>query len=122
MTFHGQTPPTSSRLGFERLVSSCQIHAQAAPCHVPSDTWRDEVEEFAQVAWAEGEYIETVRRAISPLLASVPSGVDDFIDWFEDLKETGPGQGDELFPWLAERANREEATGRRRGQLMTYWR
>ena len=49
-----------------------------------------------------------VRREISPLLANVPSGVDDFIDWFEELKETGPGQGDELFPWLADRANREE--------------
>ena len=25
-----------------------------------------------------------------------------FIAWFEELKETGPGQGDPLFPWLAE--------------------
>ena len=35
----------------------------------------------------------------------MPSGVDDFIDWFEELKETGPGQGDPLFPWLAEAAS-----------------
>ena len=58
--------------------------------------------------WAEGEYIETVRREISPLLASVPSDVDGFIDWFEELKVTGPGQGDELFPWLAQHASRED--------------
>ena len=32
----------------------------------------------------------------------------DFIDWFEELRETGPGQGDPLFPWIAEVATREE--------------
>ena len=41
-------------------------------------------------------------------MAAVPSGVDDFIAWFEELKETGPGQGDPLFPWLAEKASRED--------------
>src|SRR6185503_16265909 len=45
---------------------------------------------------------------VSPLLANVPSGVDDFIDWFEELKRTGPGQGDELFPWLAQNASRKD--------------
>ena len=60
------------------------------------------------VTRAEGEYIEAVRREISPLVAELPSGVDDFIAWFEELKETGPGQGDPLFPWLAESASRED--------------
>ena len=80
--------------------SSCQ--------HFPPAAWRDEVEEFARVTRAEGEYIEAVRREVSPLLANVPSRVDDFIDWFEELKRTGPGQGDELFPWLAQNASRED--------------
>ena len=39
---------------------------------------------------------------------SVPSGVDDFIAWFEELKVTGPGQADPLFPWLAEKASYED--------------
>jgi hypothetical protein len=30
------------------------------------------------------------------------------VHWFEALKENGPGQGDALFPWLAERASFEE--------------
>jgi hypothetical protein len=94
--------------GFERFhIELAKYNARQLMPAFPTDAWRDEVDEFAQVSWAEGEYIETVRREIS-LLASVPSGVDDFIDWFEELKETGPGQGDELFPWLAERANRED--------------
>jgi hypothetical protein len=74
----------------------------------PHETWREDVEVLARVVRAEGEYIEAVRREISPLVAELPSGVDDFITWFEELKETGPGQGDPLFPWLAESANRED--------------
>ena len=42
------------------------------------------------------------------MVADIPCDVDSFIDWFEDLKETGPGQGDPLFPWLAEAAGRDE--------------
>jgi len=74
----------------------------------PTDTWRDELDEYATVTRAEGEYIEAVRREIAPLVADVPSGVDDFIDWFEELKATGPGQGDPLFPWLAETASQDD--------------
>ena len=74
----------------------------------PTDAWRDELDEYATVTRAEGEYIEAVRREIAPLVADVPSGVDDFIDWFEELKATGPGQGDPLFPWLAETASQDD--------------
>jgi hypothetical protein len=74
----------------------------------PTRAWRDEVDEYGKVMIAEGEYIETIRREISPLVANVPTNVEDFIDWFEELKNTGPGQGDPLFPWLAETANRED--------------
>ena len=95
--------------GFERFhIELAKYNARQLMPAFPSDSWRYEVEEFAQVACAEGEYIERVRREISPLLASVPSSVNDFIYWFEELKETGPGQGDKLFPWLAEHANRED--------------
>ena len=76
--------------------------------HFPNETWREEIDDYARVSRAEGEYIEAVRLEISPLLADIPSEVDGFIDWFEDLKETGPGQGDPLFPWLAESATRED--------------
>ena len=74
----------------------------------PTRDWRDEVEDYARVARAEGEYIEAVRSKVAPLLTKVPSAVDDFIDWFEELKRKGPGQGDELFPWLARSASRED--------------
>jgi hypothetical protein len=37
-------------------------------------------------------------------VVNIPQDVDGFIAWFERLRETGPGQGDPLFPWLAGKA------------------
>lgn len=75
---------------------------------LPTASWRDDLDENACVLRAEGEYIEAVRREVSPLVAAIPTHVGAFIDWFEELRETGPGQGDALFPWLAESANLEQ--------------
>jgi hypothetical protein len=94
---------------FDRFqIELAKYNGQQLRPGFPSDAWREELDEYAIVTRAEGEYIEAVRREISPLVAEVPSGVDDFITWFEELKETGPGQGDALFPWLAESASRED--------------
>ena len=38
--------------------------------------------------------------------AQAPRDPDGFVAWFEGLKETGPGQGDPLFPWLADASPR----------------
>lgn len=74
----------------------------------PDKNWREDFDAYAKVMRAEGEYIEAVREEISPLVVGIPESVDDFIDWFEALKENGPGQDDPLFPWLAEAASHEE--------------
>jgi hypothetical protein len=60
-----------------------------------------------EAAWARAEidFVEGLRRAIAPLTANIPNEVDGFIAWFEALKQTGPGQGDPLFPFLAESAS-----------------
>lgn len=70
--------------------------------------WRGALEEETRVRQAEGEFVETLRGEIAPFVANIPDGVEDFIAWFEGLKETGPGQGDQLFPWLATEASREQ--------------
>jgi hypothetical protein len=94
---------------FDRFqIELAKYNGQQLRPGFPSDAWREELDEYAIVMRAEGEYIEAVRREISQLVAELPSGVDDFIAWFEELKETGPGQGDPLFPWLAESASHED--------------
>jgi hypothetical protein len=52
----------------------------------------------------EHALIEGERAAIAPQVRRVPTDAVGFAAWFEGLKETGPGQGDSLFPWLAEQA------------------
>ena len=72
---------------------------------LPEEAPRDELACEHAVARAEIGFIEAQRRVIAPLTASIPSDTDGFIAWFERLKQTGPGQGDPLFPWLAETAS-----------------
>ena len=56
----------------------------------------------------EAAFVEEEREAVAQAAAGAPSGADDFVRWFESLRERGPGQGDPLFPWLAERASMAE--------------
>ena len=49
----------------------------------------------------EAAFLEDERVAVAPLAARAPEEPQRFVDWFESLRETGPGQGDPLFPWLA---------------------
>jgi hypothetical protein len=56
----------------------------------------------------ELNFIEATRRAQSKSANMAPREPAAFVAWFEALKEHGPGQGDPLFPWLAEHATLDE--------------
>ena len=75
---------------------------------VPSGDFATTIAEEARMRVAEGEWIEAERRNIAAQAASVPTDADGFIAWFDDLLATGPGQGDALFPWLADHASLDE--------------
>jgi hypothetical protein len=71
----------------------------------PSEADKSEILRLAAV---EEAFIEGARDSIAPLADDVPSDPDGFVAWFESLRETGPGQGDILFPWLATTASRAQ--------------
>lgn len=75
---------------------------------LPEEAGRDDLVRDGLVARAEIAFIEAQRLAIAPLTRNISSDVDGFIAWFEQLKKTGPGQGDPLFPWLATQASLEQ--------------
>ncbi len=56
----------------------------------------------------EGELLEALRSGVHKVAAGVPTTAEAFVQWFEELKATGPGQNDPLFPWLAEAASMNE--------------
>lgn len=66
--------------------------------------WRSELRADLRRRELEGEMIEDERRSLAPLLVDLPTGADDFMQWYEALRETGPGQNDPLFPWLSAHA------------------
>src|ERR1700760_4152182 len=49
-------------------------------------------------------FLEGERLAVAGQAAEAPSDPKAFVAWFEALREHGPGQGDALFPWLAQHA------------------
>ena len=74
----------------------------------PSADWQMRMEHDAIMLRLEGGFLEELRNDVIPEAAEAPTDADGFIAWFEDLKQTGPGQDDALFPWLAEAATREQ--------------
>ncbi|GAC1624905.1 MAG: hypothetical protein NVS9B10_11360 [Nevskia sp.] len=72
------------------------------------DDWPAQLREEAQLRELEAEFVEQERQSLAPLLAGLPQQANAFMDWFEALRETGPGQGDPLFAWLAEQASLPE--------------
>ncbi len=82
-------------------------HARLQP-GLPSPQWRDALSDQAASLLDEGEELEARRAAVAERAASAPTDADGFVAWFAALEHDGPGQGDRLFPWLAETASREE--------------
>jgi hypothetical protein len=75
---------------------------------LPGADWELELARDHRMARLEGGFLEALRADIRASAEAAPSDPDDFLTWFEALKETGPGQGDPLFPWLAEQAPLED--------------
>jgi hypothetical protein len=74
----------------------------------PSNDWRSELSVDGRMLRLEGAFIEAIRLHIAPLAADAPTDADGFEDWFCALKDTGPGQWDPLFAWLASTASLEQ--------------
>lgn len=91
---------------FQQRLSSWN-HMRLDPAK-PHDEWRRELANECEMRKLEGLFVESERQTIAHQADGAPTHVEDFIAWFEALKETGPGQNDPLFPWLAEDAGLED--------------
>ena len=74
----------------------------------PTVNWRAEIDRDAWMRRAETGFLERLREEAAQAAAAAPGDPDDFVAWYEALKENGPGQGDPLFPWIAESASLSE--------------
>ncbi len=85
-----------------------RYNADRVRARLPEEAPSGELARESAVTRAELEFIEALREEIRPLTSDIPREADAFIAWFEELKQTGPGQGDPLFPWLATCASVEQ--------------
>jgi len=74
----------------------------------PTDDWQARIAADASMLRLEGGFLEGLRGEIADHAAEAPTDADGFVAWFEELKASGPGQNDPLFPWLAEEASKDE--------------
>jgi hypothetical protein len=75
---------------------------------LPTAHWEDQLAEMARLAIVEGKFLEDGRRAVAARAAAAPTDPKEFIEWFEALRQDGPGQNDPLFPWLAEECSMDQ--------------
>ncbi len=75
---------------------------------VPSGDWEATLSTETNMRRFEGRWIEAERAHVAARAAEAPVDADGFVAWFEQLLHDGPGQGDPLFPWLAEHAGLDD--------------
>jgi hypothetical protein len=78
-------------------------HARLTP-GLPSDATRFDASTSPWRLAEEWRFLEARRARASARAALAPTDPAGFLRWFEALVHDGPGQGDPLFPWLANHA------------------
>lgn len=98
--------PTASSPNAHKLLA--RYNKRRMSLEQDSAHWQDDLHEELDMRLMEGNLIEAMRREVSASLADLPTDPEGFMRWFTALREIGPGQGDPLFPWLANEASREQ--------------
>jgi hypothetical protein len=97
--------PLEGRVFDEMQLELVRFNARRLAPQLPGADWSGELDEDSALLRLEGAFVEAALNEIAPLVRDVPRDGARFVAWFEGLRETGPGQGDPLFPWIATRAS-----------------
>ena len=105
----GRAPAPASQFltdSFQRELASW--NRERLQPQFPGPDWQRGIERDVRMLRLEGGFLEELRAEIANAAAEAPDDADGFVAWFEELRATGPGQHDPLFPWLAEEASLNE--------------
>ena len=91
---------------FHRALA--QFNRRRLAIGTPGPDWQHELDDERAMRELEGYWIEAARAEVADAAAAAPADVDGFLAWFEALEQTGPGQHDPLFDWLADAATMDE--------------
>jgi hypothetical protein len=83
-------------------------HGERLSPQTGTSDWERSLQREFDVRLIEHRFVESERKEIASIVATVPRDPARFVRWFEALEQVGPGQHDPLFPWLAESATYEQ--------------
>lgn len=90
---------------FQRALSHWN-RERLAPSFPGGDS-ASRIDRDARMQRLELGFLEDLRAEVRDEAALAPTDPDGFIEWFEALEKTGPGQHDRLFDWLETEADLE---------------
>src|SRR5450631_97531 len=88
----------SSNRAFQKELAyfnSCRLQPS-----LPSSDWNSRWNETEKLRLGEEVFLEEQRSGISDRAREAPTEPLSYMQWFEELALSGPGQGDPLFEWL----------------------
>jgi hypothetical protein len=94
----------------ERALHTLQValmklnHDRLCPA-TPRDDWSNDLHDMLNLTLREGAFLEKERSRVAKRAAEAPREPRAFVAWFEALRESGPGQYDPLFDYLANHAS-----------------
>jgi hypothetical protein len=102
------TRDTSTGVDRDLQLRLCELNRRRFTPTLPVRGWNPIQDDTLDLLNEEARFLEAERASVAARAAGAPTDVKGFIAWFEQLKEDGPGQGDPLFPWLAEECSLED--------------
>jgi hypothetical protein len=75
---------------------------------IPSEQVSADLQQAHDMALLEHDFIEQDRQTIAARARQAPESPQAFASWFDALNDSGPGQHDPLFDFLAERATLDQ--------------
>lgn len=100
--------PYSNYLSHSFQQDLAQWNRRRLVPQLPTENWRQTMADDFVMMQLEGEFVEQLRAEVADEAASAPTNPQEFLRWFEQLKQSGAGQNDPLFPWLATTATESE--------------
>lgn len=74
----------------------------------PNPQWSEDFEDEIEILRLEDQVLQWELNQIRSMSSLAPTEANDFMKWFESLKELRPGQETPFFEWLAEHADRNQ--------------
>lgn len=108
--------PRYSRINFRSEISDLwKAHRELARFNRsrlkpqgPNPQWCEDLFDEADMLKLEEQVLQWEINQIRSMAALAPRDPEEFMKWFENLEENGPGQNSDFFDWLSMHADRDQ--------------